>query len=209
MIEGIIFDCDGTLVDSELISLGVLVDYLAEFGLAMPHEEAVSRFAGANLAFVLSELADQMTEPLPPDHVDEFRSRQMDRLRVELQPMPGAALLLASLKVPVCVASNAPRPKIELCLNTTGLIQHFDGSRIHSAYDIECWKPKPDLFWKAAKSIKVAPDKCAVVEDSLPGIEAGLAAGMKVFALDANQSLRKKIQGPHFLNSLSELAALL
>jgi HAD superfamily hydrolase (TIGR01509 family) len=206
MYEAVIFDCDGTLVDSEIISLGVLVDYISQFGLQMAHDEAVARFAGTNLSFVLAELSDRLTSPLPENHVAEFRQRQMECLRSNLQPIPGAAELLATLKIPFCVASNAPRAKIELCLETTGLDRHFDQTRIHSAYDIQIWKPEPDLFYKAADSLGVRRERCVVIEDSLPGVQAGLAAGMQVFAIDANGSLRKKIQGAHFVNSLQELA---
>jgi len=184
MIDAVIFDCDGTLVDSEVLSLQVLVDYIAELGLDVPHEEAMSRFAGTNLSLVFSELAGRLNRPLPEDHVEEFRRRQIERLRRDLQPMEGAAPLLEAMTLPFCVASNAPRPKIRVCLEETGLAKHFDETRIFSAYDIDRWKPEPDLFFAAADRLGVRPERCAVVEDSTPGIEAGLAAGMTVFALD-------------------------
>lgn len=209
MIEAVIFDCDGTLVDSETLSLRVLVDYIYEFGLEVSYDEAMKRFAGTNLSFVFAELADRMTRPLPDDHVAEFRRRQIDLLRRDLQPMPGADGLLSSLDLPFCVASNAPRNKIEVCLATTGLDIHFAPERIHSAYDIDRWKPEPDLFLLAAERLQFAPQNCVVVEDSLPGVEAGLAAGMTVIALDPHGGLRDKVTGATFIDGLDELPQLL
>lgn len=209
MIEAVIFDCDGTLVDSETLSLRVLVDYIGEFGLDVSHAEAIERFAGTNLSFVFADLADRMSRPLPEDHVAEFRRRQIELLRRDLQPMPGADQVLSSLGIPFCVASNAPRNKISVCLETTGLDKHFAEDRIHSAYDIDRWKPEPDLFLLAAERMRSVPNRCVVVEDSVPGIQAGLAAGMQVIALDPHRGLRDKVSGATFIDGLKELRSLL
>jgi HAD superfamily hydrolase (TIGR01509 family) len=186
-IEAVIFDCDGTLVDSETLSLAVLIEFVAEFGLEIPHEEALQQFAGNELSVVFRTIEERLERSLPEDFLESFRERQIAVLKQKLQAIDGAHDLLAAISLPFCVASNAPHNKIQVCLETTGLDQHFAPDRIFSAYDIQVWKPKPDLFLKAAHEIGVAPENCAVVEDSSFGINAGLAAGMQVFAFNPHR----------------------
>lgn len=207
-IQAVIFDCDGTLVDSESISLRVLVNYVAEFRLQIPHEEAMKEFAGNELSVVFAEIERRLGHKLPDDFLHEFRRRQIATLREQVTACQGAGELLAELTLPYCVASNAPRNKIEICLQTTGLRQHFSDSDIYSAYDIEVWKPAPDLFLKAAAGMCVDPTHCAVVEDSRFGIEAGLAAGMQVFVYDPHRHHRS-YPDVRCVATLTELAPLL
>ncbi len=185
-IEAVIFDCDGTLVDSETLSIAVLVELVAECGLTLAYEEALQRFSGNELSVVLDSLEQQLGHPLPGDFLNRFRERQIVVLQERVQAVDGAEELLAALSMPFCVASNAPLQKIHVCLETTGLRRFFGEPQILSAYEIQVWKPAPDLFLKAAASLSVAPERCAVVEDSRFGIDAGLAAGMQVFAFDPN-----------------------
>ncbi|MEQ9406274.1 MAG: HAD-IA family hydrolase [Fuerstiella sp.] len=185
-IRAVIFDCDGTLVDSETLSLSVLIEHVAELGLQISHAEAMQRFAGNELAVVVREIEERLGGSLPDDFLHSFRSRQIAVLQKQLRACEGADDLLTALQLPFCVASNAPISKIEVCLQTTQLDRHFCTSRIFSAYEIEKWKPEPDLFLKAAAEMEIAPEHCAVVEDSLFGIKAGLAAGMQVFAYRAH-----------------------
>lgn len=189
-IRAIIFDCDGTLVDSETISLQVLVDLVAEFGVELSHSDALSRFSGQDLKLVFAELAPSMNCPMPDDFIDQFRERQFAQLQRSLAPIDGADDLLTSLDHPFCVASNAPISKMQICLNTTGLIRHFDDSRIFSAYQVNAWKPDPAVFLLAAETMGVSPSECLVVEDSVFGIDAGLAAGMQVLGYDPEQTLK-------------------
>lgn len=181
-IHAVIFDCDGTLVDSESLSIQVLVDFAAEFGLRMNHEQAVARFAGGRMSDVLLDIESRIGRALPQDFLEQFRERQTVVLQQKLQPIAGADDLLSGVRQSFCVASNAPRVKIEICLRVTGLDIHFSSDRIFSAYDAELWKPDPDVFLRAAKAMRIDPKDCAVVEDSDFGIEAGLAAGMQVIA---------------------------
>ena len=102
--------------------------------------------------------------------------------------MPGASELLSKLDVPFCVATNGPREKVELTLALTGLRAYF-GEHVFCAYDTGFFKPDPGLFLHAAKALRIAPGRCAVVEDSLPGVVAGLAAGMQVFTLFPSSDL--------------------
>ncbi|MCH2210640.1 MAG: HAD-IA family hydrolase [Fuerstiella sp.] len=183
-LEAVLFDCDGTLVDSESPSIRVLVNFVSEFGLQLDFEEALHEFSGSELAEVLRGIEQKLGSSLPQDFEQQFRRRQIPVLKEQLQAIDGAAELLDAMTLPACVASNAPLHKIQVCLEATGLDRHFAKSRIFSAYQIQTWKPAPDLFLMAAQSLGVAPERCAVVEDSRFGIDAGLAAGMQVFAFD-------------------------
>lgn len=216
--ETIIFDCDGTLVDSEPISTRVLVEYASEFGLEMTAEEALELFVGRDMPGILLELQRRTDTRLPAGFVEEFRSRQAVALREQLQPIPGAHELLERLSSaprPFCVASNAPQDKIEINLTVTGLKVFFQPERVFSAYDINAWKPKPDLFLFAARQMKTPPNRCVVIEDSPAGIEAGLAAGMHVvgFDKDMTQEIHEKLaiyrDRVPFVNALSELQTIL
>jgi beta-phosphoglucomutase-like phosphatase (HAD superfamily) len=97
--------------------------------------------------------------------------------------MAGALELLEAMHLPFCMASNGQHEKMQVTLSTTGLLHFFEG-RIFSAYEVNAWKPDPELFLHAARQFGADPACCAVIEDSLPGVEAGLAAGMQVFVLD-------------------------
>lgn len=207
-IEAVIFDCDGTLVDSETLSIAVLVELVAECGLTLNYQDALHEFAGNELAVVLDSVERRLGHALPDDFLTRFRDRQIQELEKSVEAIDGAAELLAALSLPFCVASNAPLPKIRVCLETTGLMPFFDDPRILSAYQIQSWKPAPDLFLQAAETLSVAPERCAVVEDSRFGIDAGLAAGMQVFALDPHGHHRE-LRRVHSVTSLRQLHPLL
>lgn len=119
--------------------------------------------------------------------------------------IPGAFDLLERLTIPFCVATNGPREKAELTLELTGLLKFFP-DRLFSAYEVGIYKPDPGLFLHAAQVMGVAPERCAVVEDSLPGVQAGLAAGMQVYALLPPEGLGTEIsQQVHFITDLTGL----
>ncbi len=179
----VIFDHDGTLVDSEPITLSVVAEMAVEHG-AEVYPEDVDRFVGADLHVVFEEIERRAGKPVPDDFMDTFRSRQEERIRSGLEAIDGAAELIASITVPIAVASNAPVAKMELCLGATGLLDHLDPATLVSAYDVGAWKPDPAVFLAAAGRLGVDPARCAVVEDSRPGVDGALAAGMAVFAYD-------------------------
>ena len=180
-IETVIFDCDGTLVDSETLTNEVLVGLAREHGVELSLAEALAEFAGGKMADVVAALEGRRGVPLPDAFVPDFRERMTAAFRKRLRPIDGATELLEALRLPCSVASSGPREKIELSLSLTGLRRFFD-DRIFSAYEVGSWKPEPGLFLHAAKAQGVPPPRCAVVEDSLPGVHAGVAAGMQVFA---------------------------
>lgn len=181
-IDLVIFDCDGTLVDSEVVAAEAWSEYVARYGVDLTAREALQRFRGVSMTLCRAHIEALHGAPLPASFEKELRELMGTMLEAKLQPIAGALEMVQALAIPYALASNAPHHKIELCLRVTGLLPYFAG-RIFSAYDVQRWKPDPALFLFAAQSLGVAPARCAVVEDSLPGVQAGLAAGMKVIAL--------------------------
>lgn len=178
----IIFDCDGVLVDSEILGNSVLAETLAIYGHQISAEEAEKRFRGMKLAKCLDILQHETGIVLPSSFESELRQGMSSVFKSQLLPVEGALRLVDSLLIPFCVASSGPRKKIEENLITTNLYSHFIG-KIFSAYDVNSWKPDPGLFLFAAKHFDVAPEDCLVIEDSVVGVSAAIAANMHVFAL--------------------------
>lgn len=210
-IEALIFDCDGTLVDSEEPGLEVLHALALEEGLSLSLDEARQRFRGVRMAECVAWIAAQRAgraAGFEADFMARVRRQTELRFRQGLQPMPGASELLASLRQqgrPMAVATNGPREKVELSLGLTGLRQVF-GEHVYCAYEVGSFKPEPGLFLHAARALDVAPQRCAVVEDSLPGLQAALAAGMRAFSLHPRAGLPEALaQQVHFIDRLSEL----
>lgn len=180
--RGVIFDCDGTLVDSEPLSALVFAEALVAEGLSITPEAALAAFRGRRFALCVQMAEQMLGRALPADFEPVLRERTAQAFRERLQVIDGAAALLEGLHLPFCVASNAPRAKTELSLTLTGLRHHF-GERIFSAYDVGSWKPDPGLFLHAAGAMGLDPADCLVVEDSEAGVMAGVAAGMRVVAV--------------------------
>jgi len=177
----LIFDCDGVLVDSEPIGNRVFADMVGELGLELSADMAEQMFRGGQLAHCLEFIEQRLKKPVPHDFVSQFRARSADAFRAGLRAIPGIHAVLEQLRLPICVASNGPREKMELMLGLTELLPWFE-NRMFSAYDIDCWKPEPELFLHAARQCDTAARHCAVVEDSVFGVQAALAAGMTPFA---------------------------
>lgn len=204
MIEAILFDCDGTLVDSEPLFNEVLSKYLAELGFRLSPEEALLLFRGTRFDDCVAQLNTMFDRGLPANFVAECRGRSHEAFRQRLQPIEGAVELLDSLAIDKCVASNGPREKIVTALSTTGLLPYFE-DRIFSAYEVGAWKPQPGLFLCAAEAMRILPRHCLVVEDSMPGVKAGLAAGMQVVALGVEPTPELEAAGVNFISRLSQL----
>jgi HAD superfamily hydrolase (TIGR01509 family) len=177
----VIFDCDGVLVDSEPVSVRVLVDALRRRGVDMEEAEAYRRFLGRSLATVTSTMRDEFG--IEADHMflEDMRHDLYLRFRAELKPVSGIAETLDGLRLRRCVASSSQPERIRLSLTLTDLIDRFEPN-IFSAAMVANGKPAPDLFLHAAAEMGVAPQDCIVIEDSPAGIEAGHRAGMAVFA---------------------------
>lgn len=184
----IIFDCDGTLVDTETVGNRVLVEAVAGLGLSIPIEEAIRQFAGRKMADTLDIIERRLEAPLPKDFLETLRTDMARAFERELQPMEGVPTLLESLRragYPLCVASNGPIEKMTVSLGVTGLLPYFEG-RLFSAYDCDAFKPDPRLFLYAAERLGVEAKQCVVVEDSIHGVQGGLRAQMRVFGYVPN-----------------------
>jgi HAD superfamily hydrolase (TIGR01509 family) len=202
--HGVIFDCDGTLVDTEPLANDVFAAMLCAEGLPITGHEAMSRFRGMKWDACFAEVEAELGRKLPPSFMPELQERTFAAYQDRLKPIPGIIELVSALDIPVCVASNGTRKQVEFSLSLTGLLPYFTG-RIFSSYDIGVWKPEPDLFLHAARAMGVEPEHCAVVEDSLPGIQAGISAGMKVFAFQPSVVNGRIPAGVTVIQSMSEL----
>ncbi|MGG5821681.1 HAD family hydrolase [Falsiroseomonas sp. HW251] len=206
MHDAVIFDCDGTLVDSETLSAEVFAELLAELGHDADPAWILRSFRGRQFATSLEQLAARYGA-LPEDFGQRFRDRADAVYRERLREIEGAAALLGALHHPACVASNAPRAKIEMCLDAAGLRRFFPGERVFSAYEVGAWKPAPGLFLHAAAAMGADPARCLVVEDSEPGVLAGLAAGMRVVAIVHEEAAPWLPAGVPAIRSLAALRA--
>jgi HAD superfamily hydrolase (TIGR01509 family) len=179
--QGIIFDCDGVLVDSEPIANAMLVEILGEHGMDLTVEDSMRLFLGRSWASILGIIEEHFGRPAPNALSEEYRTRLRVELDRSLTPIPGVPEALEALGgLPRCVASSGEPDKIRHSLTVTGLIAHFDDAHLFSATMVEHGKPAPDLFLHAARTMGFDPGRAVVVEDSLPGVQAGVAAGMRV-----------------------------
>jgi HAD superfamily hydrolase (TIGR01509 family) len=211
-LQLVIFDCDGVLVDSEVISNSVLAQLLTEEGLPTTLAEARRDFQG----LMLSEFFDLAQERLgrPLGHLSaRFESVRAEAFHRELQPVPGAADAVAGVLaagLPACVASQGKLEKTRLSLEITGLRHLFPDRTLFSAYGVPRGKPHPDLFLHAAAEMGADPGHCVVVEDTPSGVVAGVSAGMRVFGYAADSDAHALQQaGAEVFDSLEELPALL
>ena len=185
----VIFDCDGVLVDSEPISITVLVEALAAAGVTMSEEEAHQRFLGRSLKSMSEILHDDYGLAVDAAFLDSMRKALYERFRSELQPIAGIAETVDGLGIAHCVASSSQPERIRLSLSVTGLLDRFEPN-IFSASMVRHGKPAPDLFLHASAAMGVEPGRCVVVEDSPAGIAAAKSAGMRVVAFTGGSHAR-------------------
>jgi len=181
----VIFDCDGVLVDSEPIANASFSAALAAQGLDWSIEETMRRLVGRSLKSCVEIVEAELGRKLPDDFLEKMQAVTYGRFRdAPLQPVEGvgdAVLALQAAGVETCVASSGAPEKMRFTLGLTGLWDLF-GGRIFSSSQVPRGKPFPDLFLYAALSLDVQPFDCIVIEDSVPGVQAGRSAGMRVLA---------------------------
>lgn len=180
-IDLLIFDCDGVLVDSEMLASNNLARALNEQGLAITPAESRKRFTGRSMASVIDDASTELGRPLPDDFLDQLREKDIKTFEQYLKPLPNIAATLSRLTLKRCVASSGSPEKIRHSLTLTGLIDLFEPN-LFSTHSVRQGKPAPDLFLFAAKQMKATPKQCLVIEDSIAGVQAARAAGMKVVA---------------------------
>jgi len=172
----VIFDCDGVLIDSEPLSARADVAALAECGISVTAEEMLERYTGLSWADMLADL-ERRHGPLPADLDRHHRARLRALFEAELTAMPGLGAVLDALPAKACVASSGRPERIRHALALVGLWERF-APHVFSAVEVAHGKPAPDLFLHAAARMDAGPARCVVIEDSLPGVAAAVAAGM-------------------------------
>lgn len=181
--DAVLFDCDGVLVDSEPITNGVLRDMLAELGWAMTLAECMEVFVGKAVKDEAALIALKTGQPFSFDWLSSFWSRRNAALELGLQAIanihPAMASIHAHHQGRIACASGADRFKVELQLRKVGLMAYFEG-RIFSGHETPRSKPFPDVYLAAAAALGADPSRCAVVEDTVTGVAAGVAAGCTV-----------------------------
>ena len=174
----IIFDLDGTLVDSEYLCNQAFLDLLPDLNDSV--ETLAQRYRGQKLSLILTDIEQRIKHNLPKQFEMDYRQRVSELFSSQLKPMPNVIEMLASIRYATCIASSAPMKKIRQALQVSGLSIYF-GDRVFSSYEVGSWKPEPGLFQHTANRMGFAPEQCVVVDDSNLGIEAALTA--KMFAL--------------------------
>src|SRR5437773_4180054 len=177
----VIFDCDGVLIDSELLAIRADQQCLAECGIELSVEEILERYTGISFAGMVADL-EARHGPLPADFFDRHRRRLWPLMEKELRAIPGVTVVLDALTCPTCVASSGRPDRLRHALSLVGLYDRFH-PHIFSAVEVARGKPAPDLFLHAAARMGTAPECCVVVEDSVPGVIAGVAAGISVIGV--------------------------
>lgn len=176
----IIFDCDGVLIDSESIAIGVLVEMANNLGAKIDFEEAMISFKGKALNSCFELISKRLGKSLPQNFEEAYRSKSFEAFKKSVKPIKGIKDVLANLKMQFCVASSGPENKIRLNLELTGLLTYFEG-KIFSCYAIQKWKPEPDVYLWASSTMGFQPKDCLVIEDSLAGVRGAKAGGFHVF----------------------------
>jgi HAD superfamily hydrolase (TIGR01509 family) len=186
----IIFDCDGVLVDSELLSCRCLCEALAGCGIEVGMEETLDLFLGRSLDAVL-EHYQGLGRSIPRQFPAELRVKVQETFRSALCPIDGVRSVLEGLEIPHCVASSSALDRVSLSLSLTGLARHF-GDRLYTAQMVDRGKPAPDLFLYAARRMQADPARTLVIEDSVSGVQAAKAAGMTVWGFVGGSHYRAR-----------------
>lgn len=216
--DAVLFDCDGVLVDSEPITNGVLRDMLQERGWSLTADECMRLFIGKAIKDEAAMIEANTGQPLTDEWLARFRERRnlsLERDLVAIRNAHGAVHALhRRLEGRIACASGADLFKVKLQLEKVGMLGYFEG-RIFSGHDLPRSKPFPDVYLAAAQAVGVHPARCAVVEDTITGVAAGIAAGATVFGYsppeaghDAPQALRNAGAATIFTD-MEQLAALL
>ena len=184
----VIFDCDGVLIDSEVISARMLIAELATRGVTLDMAFVSRHFLGRSYPVVLSEVHTRFGITLPDQFEQDYRARLLAAFQRDLRVMPGVERAIADLALPYCLATSSSPERLRQSLALTGLTDLF-GDRTYTASRVARGKPAPDLFLFAAKQMGADPARCLVIEDSLNGVKAGLAAGMQVWRFTGGSHL--------------------
>ncbi|MEP0706727.1 MAG: HAD family phosphatase [Parvibaculum sp.] len=210
----IIFDCDGVLVDTEPVANRALARFLGECGYEISYEECRRLFVGRTMQAVQAHVEEATGRPLGEDWPERIRDATLKAFAEGVEPVEGARDVLSGLdarSMPYCVASSGKFEKMRFTLGATGLLPLVEDV-LFSAEEVAHGKPAPDLFLHAAARMGHAPERCLVIEDSVPGVQAGVAAGMTVIGYAGDPMTDEAAltrEGAHVISDMSALIALL
>jgi HAD superfamily hydrolase (TIGR01509 family) len=213
-ISLVIFDCDGVLADSEMLSARVLMAQLASLGIELSMEQFRSEFLGRSFAAAEERLKQRTGRELPSNFAQDHLDGLMALYATDLRAMVGVEEVLRGLKIPNCVASGSAPTRLAYTLKVCGLDQNF-GPNVYSASLVKNSKPAPDLFLYAAEAHGVEPDQCLVLEDSEMGVRAARAANMNVWHftggshIDAAHGLPAGLSADRVVQDMAEVLQLL
>ena len=186
----IIFDCDGVLVDSEVLSCRCLSDVLASYGIELGPDQALDLFLGRSMTAVF-EHYQALGRAIPEQFSSELRAGVRAAFLSALRPINGVGAVLDGLQIPHCVASSSDIERVSFSLALTGLASHF-GERLYTSQMVERGKPAPDLFLLASERMRVEPRRTLVIEDSVSGVTAAKAAGMTAWGFVGGSHYRSR-----------------
>jgi len=190
VIQGIIYDFDGVIADSEVLANLVLAEAVSSLGLPTTLQQSFDRYMGKRSAEIVTAIEESLGRKISPTFTDDLRAVTLARFRSELREVSGAQdFILRYAHLPSCIASSSSMERLSVSLEAVRLSEAF-GNRVFSADLVPRGKPHPDIFLHAADKIGLAPEYCLVVEDSPNGVRAGLAAGMCVVGLCAGAHIR-------------------
>ena len=201
----IIFDCDGVLVDSEVIGNKIFADMANELGAQIDLDYALKHFKGSFFHECKTHISKLIDSDIPDTFEDDYRKRSFEAFKADIKPIEGISDVLNKLTVPFCVASSGPENKIQLNLELTGLSPYFNNN-IFSCYTLKKWKPDPSVFLWAAKTMGFEPCECVVIEDSISGVRAAKRGGFDVFGFTAHDYNNKlEVEATKTFNTMSSL----
>lgn len=184
-IEGIIYDFDGVIADSEVLSNRVIAETVTGLGLPTTLEESLARYMGKRWPEVVEAIEAGLGKRLPATFGSDLMAASLERFRLSLREVEGASAFIRRYRhVPHCIASSSSAERLAVTVEILGLSDQFDG-RVFSADLVPVGKPDPGIFLYAAERIEVSPGGCLVIEDSRSGVLAARAAGMRVMGLCA------------------------
>jgi len=191
-INLVIFDCDGVLIDSEGLSAQVLIAALDALGVAVDFDYFCTNFVGRSFPTVAQDIRTTFAVTLPDRFEQDYRRDLLARFTEGLGPTPGVMAMLDRLRTRSCVATSSSPARVSHSLQIVGLTARF-GADVFTASEVRQGKPAPDLFLHSARRMGADPARCLVIEDSLPGVEAALAAGMQVLRYTGGAHLAGRV----------------
>ncbi|TBX99063.1 HAD family hydrolase [Rhizobium laguerreae] len=211
----VIFDCDGVLVDSEIIVSTVEAAEITRIGRPITVEEAVHQFAGVPVNDMYRMIEAQLGTPLPADFSTRIDERVRELYLSELTAIAGARETIRALQIPCCVASSSAPNRLGLALAKTELFDLFYPN-IFSTVLVRNGKPAPDIFLYAAEKMGVSAADCIVIEDSIAGVTAAMAAGMTALGfvggghcLPSHAARLKEAGAKHVFDHFEDLLTLI